>query len=197
MPCDSSFLVKSPFGLVSLESAAVPSVGFEPATASLGGSVARAPSGVPGVAEEEGAGLPAGADDAGAPPAGVELPWPDDGGCADCEVASELGAGAAVPWPAPGAAAGEAGADEAGADDAGAAGAVAGASARLQPATSIAPNSEAAITVARRGRGGVARGEEALARFIVFLEQVDPGAGGGAGQAADAASIPAGRKVHA
>jgi len=91
----------------------------------------------------------------------------------------------------------EAGAEEAGADDAGAAGAVAGASARLQPATSIAPNREAAITVARRGRGVVAHGEEALARFMVFLEQVDPGARGGAGQAADAASIPAGRKVHA
>jgi hypothetical protein len=118
----------------------VPSDAFVAAPSPLDGSVARAPSGVPGVvaedegaeeegpeeegAEEEGAGAAAGADEAGAPPDGAEV---------------------------------------AGADEAGAGGAVSGASARLQPAIRTAPSSDAAIKGARNGRTVARREEKGMA----------------------------------
>lgn len=135
MLLDSSCLVRSPFGAVSLASTAVPSDAFVAAPSPLDGRVARAPSGVPGVvaedegaeeegAADEGAGAAAGADEAGAPPDGVEV---------------------------------------AGADEAGAGGAVSGASARLQPAIRTAPSSDAAIKGARNGRTVARREEKGMA----------------------------------
>jgi hypothetical protein len=131
---------------------------MDPAAASLGGKVARAPSGVPGVTvDDEGAGLAAGAgtDEAGEPPEGVAMPW--------LAPVEEAGAGA----------------EEAGAEEAGAAGAVSGASARLQPATSTAPSSETAINGVRSARVGVTGKEQWSECFMVVLEQVESGALGG------------------